>query len=214
LMVNFTEHHLTAAAVAEVVTAAPWWGVPVIAGCFLLIGASLAFLSTLASDKRKAKRDKAERIMIDTRSVGLEFLEAADVLATLVTRQQSEFRALPGTEYMVSIIDAVEGMQDKFGKLELYAHDDVLDAAKKLRLLCIALISLPGDEEATADSLKDYELAKLGLINTLRKASGVGIIESKTMDPEQKKKLDVDMAAVLDTVGDQYAQKFGTKSEE
>lgn len=187
---------------------------PVIAGCFLLIGASLAFLSTLASDKRKAKRDKAERIMIDTRTVGLEFLEAADALATLVRRQQSHFRALPDTDYLVSVIDAVEGTQDKFGKLELYAHDDVLDAARKLHTLCIVLISLPDDEEATADSLQEYELAKLDLINTLRKASGVGTIENKTMDPENKKKLDTDAGIVLNHVGQQYERKFGTKSEE
>jgi hypothetical protein len=37
--------------------AAPWWGVPVIAGTFLLIGALIAFLSTAASDRRKLARE-------------------------------------------------------------------------------------------------------------------------------------------------------------
>ena len=201
-----------AAATTDVAT--PWWGVPSITAGAALFGAVIGLCSALAIDTRKAKRDKAERIMIDTRTVGLEFLEAADRLATLVKRQQSEFRALPGTDYMVSIIDAVEGMNDKFGKLELYAHEDVLDAAKEVRLLCIVLISLPDEQEATADTLRDYELAKLGVINTLRKASGVGIIESKTMDPQSKKKLDAEAAAVLDHVGHQYARKFGTTNEE
>lgn len=36
---------------------APWWGVPVIAGIFLLSGALIAFLSTAASDRRKLARE-------------------------------------------------------------------------------------------------------------------------------------------------------------
>jgi hypothetical protein len=36
---------------------APWWGVPVIAGTFLLAGALIAFLSTAASDRRKLARE-------------------------------------------------------------------------------------------------------------------------------------------------------------
>jgi hypothetical protein len=42
---------------APTTTSAPWWGVPVVAGCFLLIGALIAFLSTAASDRRKLARE-------------------------------------------------------------------------------------------------------------------------------------------------------------
>lgn len=46
-------------------SAQPWWGIPVIAGCFLLLGGALgaviSFLSTRASDRRKAAREDEQR---------------------------------------------------------------------------------------------------------------------------------------------------------
>ncbi len=47
---------------ATVQATAPWWGVPTVAGCFLIIGGMLSFLSTYFSDKRKAKQD-VDRMM-------------------------------------------------------------------------------------------------------------------------------------------------------
>ncbi|MCC9053018.1 hypothetical protein LOK55_01605 [Microbacterium sp. F2E] len=41
--------------------AAPWWGVPVIAGGFLVLGAFLAFVFNLIQDNRRAAREKAQR---------------------------------------------------------------------------------------------------------------------------------------------------------
>jgi hypothetical protein len=38
-------------------TEAPWWAVPVIAGCFAIFGALVAFVSASLSDRRKGKRD-------------------------------------------------------------------------------------------------------------------------------------------------------------
>src|SRR5579885_1893176 len=40
-----------------VVQAAPWWGVPLLAGTFLLLGAVIAFVSTYFSDRRKLARE-------------------------------------------------------------------------------------------------------------------------------------------------------------
>lgn len=40
------------------ISAAPWWGVPVVAGAFLVIGGGLSFLSTYASDRRRANNDR------------------------------------------------------------------------------------------------------------------------------------------------------------
>lgn len=47
----------TSPAPAPTTASAPWWGVPVIAGIFLLSGALIAFLSTAASDRRKLARE-------------------------------------------------------------------------------------------------------------------------------------------------------------
>ncbi len=48
---------------AEAPTTAPWWGVPTIAGSFLIIGGALSFLSTYFSDRRRA-RQELERLAL------------------------------------------------------------------------------------------------------------------------------------------------------
>jgi hypothetical protein len=40
-----------------VVDAAPWWGVPLVAGLFVLFGALIALLSAFLSDRRKLRRE-------------------------------------------------------------------------------------------------------------------------------------------------------------
>ncbi|WIE74487.1 hypothetical protein [Curtobacterium sp. MCSS17_007] len=52
--------HLHAVGQAAAPTA-PWWGVPVVAGCFLIVGAILGFLFNRLQDKHRAKREKLER---------------------------------------------------------------------------------------------------------------------------------------------------------
>jgi len=46
---------------STIATPPPWWGVPVIAGSFLVLGAILGFLFNRANDKRKAKLEAAVR---------------------------------------------------------------------------------------------------------------------------------------------------------
>lgn len=41
--------------------AAPWWGVPVVAGCFLIVGAVLGFFFNRLQDKHRADREKLQR---------------------------------------------------------------------------------------------------------------------------------------------------------
>lgn len=182
-------------------TGAPWWGVPLMAGVFLLIGAVIAFLSTRASDNRKAKRDKAERIMIDTRAVGLEYLEAATHMAEVVKAQESEHRALPSNEYIVAIHDALIDLRAKWRKFELFAQEDAMRTGQALFNTCLILM-IPGfEKEEVAESIRDFEREKLNFINTLRAASGVGIIEVPTIDPETENDLKDASATLIDDIG-------------
>lgn len=58
-----------------------------------------------------------------------------------------------------------------------------------------------------AKNLAEYESSKLALVNVLRKASGVGEIDAKLPDPEIKKRLDDDMAAVLGHIEESMTKK-------
>jgi hypothetical protein len=190
-------------------TGAPWWGVPLMAGVFLLTGACIAYFSTRASDNRKAKRDKAERIMIDTRSVGLEYLEAATHLAEVVKSQESEHRALPANEYLLAIHDALIDLRSKWRKFELFAQEDALKTGQGLFNACIILM-IPGiDEESVVERLRDFEHMKLSFINTLRAASGVGIIEVAPIDPDTEKELKEASKALVDDIGERLMRAHG-----
>ncbi|TFC63718.1 hypothetical protein E3O62_02505 [Cryobacterium sp. TMT2-15-1] len=46
---------------AVAVMPAPWWGVPIIAGSFLVIGAVLGYVSNSLQDTKKAKREQLRR---------------------------------------------------------------------------------------------------------------------------------------------------------
>jgi len=67
-------------AIAEVVAAipAPWWGVPVVAGSFLLVGALLGFLFNRSNEDRKAKREADIRWHRDIRVLVAELLKVGD----------------------------------------------------------------------------------------------------------------------------------------
>lgn len=64
------------------ISTSPWWGVPLIAGSFLIVGALIAFLSTYFSDKRKLSREDVRQwdkeirdIYVATSSLTKQLLE-------------------------------------------------------------------------------------------------------------------------------------------
>lgn len=183
------------------------------AGIFLLIGALVAFLSTRASDSRKANRDKAERIMIDTRAVGLEYLDAATHLAEVVKSQESALRALPSNEYLLAIHDALISLREKWRKLELFAQEEALETGRSLFNACIVLM-VPGNHDGeAAQSLREFEHKKLRFINTLRAASGVGIIKVETIDAATEKELKEASDALVDDIGERLTRAHGETSQ-
>ncbi len=62
----------TPALTAPASGSAPWWGVPVIAGGFLLAGAVLAFVAIALSDRRKLTREDRRRWDREIRDTYLE----------------------------------------------------------------------------------------------------------------------------------------------
>ncbi|GAA3322642.1 hypothetical protein [Paeniglutamicibacter sulfureus] len=202
-----------ASAAAETTATAPWWGVPIIAGGFLLIGASLAFLSTLASDKRKAKRDKDERIMIDTRTVGLEYLDAATELANVIRTQQDPSRALKRDEYLKAMQASLIRVNEKWRKFELFADEKALETGGRLDAACVLLSISAFGSEIPHDQLQDLETARYAFINTLRKASGVGEIAYVFPDAATKERLEEGITEIKNDFGADLEKNYGTPRE-
>lgn len=56
----------------------PWWGVPVIAGGFLILGGFLTFLFTRANEKKKYERERTDREIKEIVDQGAELLTAGN----------------------------------------------------------------------------------------------------------------------------------------
>jgi hypothetical protein len=211
---------IIASAVLETVStvppapAAPWWGVPVLTGGATLFGALIAFISAHTADARKAKREKAERIMIDTRTVGLEFLEATNNLSRVFRGQSNPAKALAPTDYLTSVMEGIIALQEAWGKFELFAHDDALATGKALYDECFVLVIPALDRETESLSVEQFEEKKLAFVNTLRKASGVGRIEVKALEPEAREKLEADKDALLEDVADKLQRQYSNKEDQ
>ncbi|MGZ0712578.1 hypothetical protein ACWPKO_29995 (plasmid) [Coraliomargarita sp. W4R53] len=63
--------------------AAPWWGVPAIAGAFLIIGGFLTYLYARHTEKTKADRSQQEKWAEDVLNTGLAMLSAGERIRKL-----------------------------------------------------------------------------------------------------------------------------------
>ena len=73
--------YLLAAAVTDV---APWWGVPVVAGCFLMVGAVLGFVFNRSNETKKFTREREVDRTAQLVTAGTDLLTAAAEVRTLV----------------------------------------------------------------------------------------------------------------------------------
>jgi len=74
-------------------TSAPWWGVPVIAGSFLVIGAALGFAFNWLLESRKAKREDKLRWHELVRKLSAEIFAHGSRLYDL-SREDADLRSL------------------------------------------------------------------------------------------------------------------------
>lgn len=207
---TITSYLLSAEIAPALATASPWWGVPVITASAVLVGALVAFVSTRASDSRKFKRDKAERIMVDTRSVGLEYLAAASSLEGTIRAQQDLSRELQKREYLRAMQVALMNVQAKWGKFELFADEQALATGKDLDTACLVLFLSAFKGEVPSEELKEFGIAKYAFINTLRKSSGVGEIPYVFPEAQTKDDLDADVAILQQRFDEDLKKNFGT----
>jgi hypothetical protein len=75
---------------AEAAAGAPWWGVPLIAGLFTILGVGAAQVVAWTMDKRKARREDERRWLQDRRQVYAAFLNAATKVHMALGRSRHE----------------------------------------------------------------------------------------------------------------------------
>ncbi|MFJ9780146.1 hypothetical protein ACIRSS_11220 [Amycolatopsis sp. NPDC101161] len=141
---------------------APWWGVPVIAGGFLLAGAVIAFLATSLSDRRRLNREDRRQWDRDIRDAYLEITRyfgriTAFRYQVLTDEGDRRSRYQAGAE-------ALAGLREQVAMLEVIGTPAVIARAHELEDRSAAVISLwhelinPGKPEYRALNAARNEL--------------------------------------------------------
>lgn len=168
-------------------TGAPWWGVPLLAGLFVIIGALVTFISTKASDKRKAKREDKVRIATESTESASKLLEEAGRIEKAVAQQMTLSHVKFQGDYLNEVSALIDDLDSAWTKFELVADKDLLHPGGELFAAAIAL-SLPDlSEESTSRFRGEYHRKHLALVNALRVINGVEPIERDIKNPPTRK---------------------------
>jgi len=130
-----------------VLNTAPWWGVPVIAGSFLLLGTVVGFLFNRANEDRKAKRDRSLRWDDAIRGQCAEVIVAARAiykLAEVPGRLEKDLpikRHIRGMRYVEDVVVHLDDLALLYASLKLIAPTNVVISAADLMSACSSMLS-------------------------------------------------------------------------
>lgn len=119
---------------------APWWGLPVVAGGFLLAGALLAFLAIALSDRRKLNREDRRRWDREIRDTYLEItrhLARITAFRNQVLTDEDDRRL----RYQAGA-DALAGMREQVAMLEVIGTPALISRAHELEDRSGVVVSL------------------------------------------------------------------------
>lgn len=101
---------------------APWWGIPVVAGVFALLGAILTQLSTYLIERSRRQRERSDRWDQDLRDCAARFL-------VLVNDEEERWEQLDAGEHHE---DHLNTTREAFVALQFVANDAIARAAHEL----------------------------------------------------------------------------------
>lgn len=154
-------------------TGSPWWGVPLLAGLFAVLGSLIALISTRASDKRRAKREEKERIMSDSRTAAMDVIEAADSIEHLTLMQQTEGRALTSDQLATLTSDATTKLDNAWSRFQVYGDEEAIEAGRQLMVAVRMLKNSGHSERAFIDRSASLIKARNDFVDILRVNAGL-----------------------------------------
>lgn len=175
--------------------AAPWWGVPVVAGVFLLLGGVLGFVFNRINEDRKVKRERSERYHADVLSTCTQLVVHVDTVADrgyviaallkrdpLVQARQSTQNAIE--QKLEEMLEAASQVASTHATLRLVAPSDIREAAVAVNLQASKLYRLA--LEKSSDLLTETDqMMKVSIVfqGVVRKYL-TGELEPKKKRPE------------------------------
>lgn len=154
-------------------TGSPWWSVPLLAGLFAVLGSLITFISTRASDNRRAKREEKERIMSDSRETAMDVIEAAHSIERLTMMQQTEGRELHSDQLTASTSDATMKLDSAWSRFQVYGDGEAIEAGTKLMVASMMLKNSGHSERAFIDRAAGFVKARNDFTEILRANAGL-----------------------------------------
>lgn len=175
-------------------TGAPWWGVPLLAGLFVIIGALVAFFSTRASDRRKAENDKETKQLSHTREAAEALLKVGNDLEMLVKEQETKTRARPANEYLDLCMEHVLKLKEVWAAYELVSVKSTLKPGEGY-FAALLLLAMPTADSTKRTALLNAEATRrMDFINSLRTTAGLEKIDRTPGQVVPREDIDKDEA--------------------
>lgn len=171
-------------------SSAPWWGVPVIAGGFLVLGTVLGYFFNRAQDLRAAKRERLQRwdenvlahsssvisLVKRLRSAAIDARTVEDTLTQISIDQMKRGEAVPPPSPYRPHLDELTGSFDALLRecdlLELVAPPLIREATRSLMDCAREVVSQDFEEEGFSASIALRDSAD-GLASTVRQHFGI-----------------------------------------
>jgi len=153
-------------------TTAPWWGVPVVAGLFLLIGAFLGFLFNRANENRKFARERNLERALQVVNTGTDLLTAAAEVRRLAAEAVGK-----GEDAMSHIAADNRQTLDTYlrasSRFTLVMPVDVAHLRANLDALSILLSDPIFEMSGIRRLLHEQDIASRAVTNLIRKHQGL-----------------------------------------
>ena len=151
---------------------APWWAVPLIAGCFLLLGGYLTFLLTRANDKTKFERERTSRGDSEIVELGAELLTAGhavrDVGLLSLNRESDDYATVVMTRGKPAL-DTFVLASNRFQLVYPPAMKETLGTYLQWTM---ALLLPPYNRPGQLHALTEQRKSSHALLNALRAIQG------------------------------------------
>ena len=152
----------------------PWWGVPVIAGAFLLLGGACTFLYTLLQENRKRKLDQIAKNEDDLIDCGAELLEAGRKVRDLgmlrFNRTTGQYAEM-AKECAPQLLD---NLQLAAGRFSLVMPSEFEETYQEYFIWSSMLLIPPFGEPGMELAVNKQSQASRALKNQIRKDRGLG----------------------------------------
>jgi len=167
---------------------APWWGVPVIAGLFILLGGYLSYLWARSNEKRRLDSEHRHVLTTELMEFSAELIALGSKFSTLGERSL----VTPLEEFLPELIDESTDLIAQhsiiFNRFRLVMPQSIQKTVVTYSAACVSLTFPPFDEKTMTPRLNHYVQSEQALVNALRRLRGLTDLEIRgDLDSQEKR---------------------------